>query len=143
MAGNFLKYGAAQSTFGAKTAADLPVDSHELIALCAPRPCFISHGSVEGGDPHWIDARGAFMAGVLAGRVYRLLGAKDFGTPGDFLTDPMPPVNTLIGGQLAWRQHPGGHEIGDNWPVFFDWIAAYIPAAAPPEPAKSESNGAR
>ena len=37
MAGNFLKYGAAESSFGAKTANDLPVDSHELIALSAPR----------------------------------------------------------------------------------------------------------
>jgi hypothetical protein len=128
MAGNFLKYGAKEADFGEKTAADLPVDSHELIALCAPRPCFISYGSVEGGDPHWVDARGSFMAGVLAGPVYRMLGAKDFGTPGDYLTDPMPPVNTLIGGQLAWRQHDGGHEVGSNWPAFFQWVARYVPA---------------
>lgn len=110
MAGNFIKYGAAEPW---KTAADLPVDSHELIALCAPRPCFISYGVVEHGDAKWVDARGSFMAGVLAGPVYRLLGKKDFGTPGDYLTDPMPPVNQLIGGDLAWRQHDGGHdEIG-------------------------------
>jgi hypothetical protein len=131
MAGNFLKYGAEEATFGRTTPADLPVDSHELIALCAPRPCFISYGSVEGGDPHWVDARGSFMAGVLAGPVYRLLGAKDFGTAGDYLADPMPPVNALIGGQLAWRQHDGGHEVGPNWPVFFDWVRQYIPAPPP------------
>ncbi len=128
MAGNFLKYGAAEATFGAKTAADLPVDSHELIALCAPRPCFISHGVVERGDAKWIDAHGSFMAGVLAGPVYRLLEKQDFGTPGDYLTDPMPPVKTLIGGELAWRQHEGGHDVTPNWPAFFDWVGHYIKA---------------
>ncbi len=129
MAGNLIKYGAADPP---KTVADLPVDSHELIALCAPRPCFISHGIVEKGDAKWIDAHGAFMATVLAGPVYRLLGKRDLGTPGDYLTDPMPPVDALIGGDLAWRQHDGGHEVTPNWPAFFDWVAAYVPA--PPLP---------
>ncbi len=126
MAGNILKYAAADSEFGAKTEADMPVDSHELIALCAPRPCFISYGTVEHGDPHWVDARGSFMAGVLAGPVYRLLGAKDFGTSGNYLTDPMPPVEQLVGGELAWRQHNGGHDVTPNWPAFFDWVGNYI-----------------
>jgi hypothetical protein len=130
MGGNFIKYGADEPL---KTAADLPVDSHELIALCAPRPCFISYGIVEHGDAKWVDAHGSFMAGVLAGPVYRLLGKKDFGTPGDYLTDPMPPVNQLIGGDLAWRQHDGGHDVTPNWPAFFNWVAAYI--KAPPLPA--------
>jgi hypothetical protein len=130
MAGNFLKYGASDPCM---TAADLPVDSHELIALCAPRPCFISYGVLP-GDPPWVDAHGSFMAGVLAGPVYTLLGKKDFGTPGNYLTDPMPPVGTLIGGELAWRQHEGGHTSGPNWPTFFDWISQYIKAPPLPPP---------
>ncbi|MCW3053687.1 MAG: hypothetical protein JWN14_2857, partial [Chthonomonadales bacterium] len=97
MAGNFIKYGASDPPHNA---SDLPVDSHELIALCAPRPCFISYGTVEHGDAKWVDAHGSFMAAVLAGPVYRLLGKKDLGTPGDYLTDPMPPIKTLIGGDL-------------------------------------------
>jgi hypothetical protein len=129
MAGNFLKYGASDPCL---TAADLPVDAHELIALCAPRLCFISYGVVAAGDPAWVDAHGSFMAGVLAGPVYQLLGKKGFGTPGNYLTDPMPPVGTLIGGELAWRQHEGGHTSGPNWPAFFAWVGRYIKAAAPP-----------
>ena len=128
MAGNFLKYGSADPCM---TAADLPVYSHELIALCAPRPCFISYGVLP-GDPPWVDAYGSFMAGVLASPVYELLGQGGFGTPGDYLTDPMPPVGTLIGDELAWRQHEGGHTSGPNWPTFFEWISRYI--KAPPLP---------
>src|SRR3974377_336144 len=97
MSGNFLKYA------GPLTPHDLPVDADDLIALCAPRPVFISSGSqaVEGG---WIDARGMFIAAVGAGPVYKLLGKKDLGTR-DF-----PPMETpLIDGDIAFRQHPGGH----------------------------------
>jgi lysophospholipase L1-like esterase len=125
MAGNFMKYGASDPL---RTAADLPIDSHELIALCAPRPCFISYGVPEKGDPVWVDARGSFMAAVLAGPVYELLGAKGLGTPGNYLTDPMPPPLTLIGGQLAWRQHEGGHDLTPNWPAFFDWVERFVPS---------------
>jgi hypothetical protein len=126
MAGNFLKYAAEEAPFGKKTVADLPVDQHLLIALCAPRPCLISYGVPEKGDPNWVDAHGSFMAAVLAGPAYRLLGRKDLGTPGDYLTDKMPAVNTLIGGELAWRQHDGGHTNGPNFPAFFEWAGRTI-----------------
>ena len=79
MAGNFLKYGAAEATFGSKNAGDLPVDAHQLIALCAPRPTFISYGIPEKGDANWLDQQGSYMAAVAAGPVFRLLGAKDLG----------------------------------------------------------------
>jgi hypothetical protein len=129
MAGNFLKYAADESKFGKKTVADLPVDQHQLIALCAPRLCFISYGVPSGkpiGDPNWVDAHGSFMAGVLAGPAYRLQGKKDLGTAGEYLTDKMPAVNTLIGGELAWRQHDGGHTNGPNFPAFYEWAGRYI-----------------
>ena len=116
MAGNFLKYGASESTFGSRNAGDLPVDAHELIALCAPRPTFISYGIPEKGDAKWLDQQGSYMAAVAAQPVFRLLGAKDLGVAEDYRTAKMPPVNTgLLDGQLAWRQHDGGHTDRPNW----------------------------
>jgi lysophospholipase L1-like esterase len=50
------------------------------------------------------------MAAVAAGPVFRLLGTKDLGTTDDYRTEKMPAVNVrMLGGQLAWRQHDGGH----------------------------------
>jgi hypothetical protein len=122
MAGNFLKYGAAEASFGSRNAGDLPVDSHELIALCAPRPVFISYGIPEKGDANWLDQRGSFMATVAAGPVFRLLGAWDLGVMEPFLIAPQPPVNTgLLHGALAWRQHDGGHTDTPNLPHFLEW----------------------
>jgi hypothetical protein len=127
MAGNFLKYAAEEASFGSKTVADLPVDQHQLIALCAPRLCFISYG-VRPGDPNWVDAHGSFMAAVLAGPAYSLLGKHDLGAHGDYLTEPMPPVEALMGGDLAWRQHKGGHTNIPNFPAFFEWAGRYLSA---------------
>jgi hypothetical protein len=121
MCGNFLKYG------GPLNAGDLPVDSHELIAMCAPRPTFISYGASEGpgAEGGWVDQKGSFMAAVAAGPVLRLLGKKDLGTK------EFPPVETaLIDGELAWRQHSGGHTTGPNWPAFLTFAERYVKALA-------------
>ena len=87
MDGNFLKYGTEESGFGKKTACDLPVDSHELIALCAPRPVFLSYGVPEKGDANWLDHRGSYKAIIAAGSVYKLLGAKDLGVSNDYMKE--------------------------------------------------------
>ncbi|MEZ4826233.1 MAG: acetylxylan esterase [Bacteroidia bacterium] len=111
--GNFIKYASVL------TPDDMPVDAHELVALCAPRPVFISSGSpfVEG---QWIDARGMFLGGLHAGPVYRLLGKKDFGTA------EFPPTGTaLTDGELAYRQHAGGHSTGPNWSTWIAWACRY------------------
>jgi hypothetical protein len=114
MAGNFIKYG------GPLTAEDLPVDAHELLALCAPRPVFISSGTLEKGDG-WVDPKGMFLAAVAAGPVYELLGARGLGT------DVFPAVETpLIGGDLAFRQHAGGHTPAPNWPTFIEFASRYF-----------------
>jgi hypothetical protein len=122
MAGNFLKYGTAESSFGNKNAGDIPVDAHELIALCAPRFTFISYGVPERGDANWLDQQGSYMATVAANPVFRLLGAKGIGQSEDYHTAKMPPVNTgLLDGALAWRQHDGGHEDRSNMKSFLEW----------------------
>ncbi len=109
MAGNYIKYA------GPLTWNDMPVDAHELIALCAPRPVFISSG--QNGDA-WVDARGMFMAAAAAGPVYELLGKKSLGTL------EFPSVDTgLLSGEVAFRQHSGGHTPAPNWPVFLDFAA--------------------
>jgi hypothetical protein len=127
MAGNFMKYGAAEATFGSKNAGDLPVDAHELIALCAPRLTFISYGVPEKGDAKWLDHQGSYMAAVAAGPVFRLLGAKDFGTSEDYTREKMPAVNvSMLDGQLAWRQHDGGHTDGPNWKYFIPWADKFL-----------------
>jgi len=116
-AGNFIKYG------GPLTAKDLPVDGHELIALCAPRPVFIGAGSTAGGlgGDGFADPRGMFMAAVDAGPVYRLLGKRDLGTA------VFPPPNTaLIEGDIAFREHSGGHTDVPNWPTFIAFAERYI-----------------
>ena len=112
-AGNFLKYASI------KTLTDLPVDAHQLIALCAPRPVFISAGSakIEG---QWVDAKGMFEAAVEAAPVYELYGLKGPGTT-DF-----PVMGTaLTSGELAFRQHGGGHSTGPNWSTWIAWAHRY------------------
>jgi hypothetical protein len=130
MAGNYLKYA------GPLTWDHLPVDAHELLALCAPRPVFVGAGSpqVEGG---WVDQRGMFLATLAAGPVYRLLGRKGLGT------DEYPPAEKgALDGDLAFRQHAGGHTNGPNWPAFLAFAERYIQAPrARPAPARAPGRG--
>jgi hypothetical protein len=138
MAGNYLKYAGHWD--------DMPVDAHELVALCAPRPVFISGGKGPDMNPDgtiatkvdangqtvaqaindaWVDAKGMFMAAAGAGPVYTLLGKRDMGTT------EFPPIETaLIDGDVAFRQHSGGHTDGPNWPTFLTFADRYIKSPA-------------
>lgn len=128
MAGNYMKYGASEAGFGKKTGCDLPVDSHELIALCAPRLTFISYGIPEKGDAKWLDQHGSYMATVAAGAVFKLLGVRDIGVTNDYMKEKMPPVLTsMLEGELAWRQHDGGHTDAPNFQFFIPWAGKLLP----------------
>ncbi len=111
---NFIKYA------GPLTALDLPVDAHQLVALCAPRPVFISVGSPD-LEGQWIDAKGMFLAGVHAGPVYELLGKEGLGT----VEFPLQET-ALVKGEIAFRQHARGHTLGPNWPVFIKYAESYF-----------------
>jgi hypothetical protein len=135
LAGNFMKYGGRWD--------QLPIDSHELIALVAPRPLFLSAGSgpivnpdgsyqvLTASDPRcqasrgpcetqlvdlmdaWVDAKGTFMAGAAASPVYEMLGKKGLGTT------EFPKMETgLMEGDLTFRQHAGPHTDAPNWSYF-------------------------
>ena len=127
MAGNYLKYTARWDT--------MPVDSHELIALVAPRPVFLSGGNDPGPvnpdgtvpiNDAWVDPRGSFLAAVGAAPVYRLLGARDLGTT------TYPPIDTaVIDGDIGFRQHTGGHTPEPTWPTFITFAGRYLDKPAP------------
>jgi len=127
MAGNYLKYAASQSSSGSKTGCDLTIDSHELIALCAPRLTFISYGIPGKGDSKWLDQQGSYKATVAAGVVFKLTGVKDLGVSNDYLNEKMPPMLTgLLDGELAWRQHDGGHTDAPNFQFFIPWASKFL-----------------
>ena len=120
-AGNFLKYAAV-----GHSANEMPVDSHEFIALVAPRPVFIGGGALW-TDPEfapgdaWQDSKGMFMAAAAASPVWELLKHKGLETTS------FPPVNTLLaGGDIGWRQHEYGHTPAPNWPAFIQFASKYF-----------------
>lgn len=86
--------------------SQLPVDTHELIALIAPRPVYITAGETD----RWADPKGEFLACVAAGPVFKLLGGESLGT------DRMPDLDQPIMKSLAFHIHTGGHAI-----TAFDW----------------------
>lgn len=113
MAGNYVKYA------GPLTPGDMPVDGHQLLALCAPRPTFVGIGSpkVEG---IWIDLMGTFMATKLASPAWELLGKK-----GLSVTELPAEGTPAMAGDLAFSGHTGGHTNVPNFPSFFEFCARY------------------
>jgi hypothetical protein len=64
-----------------------------------------------------------FLAAAGAGPVYKLLGKRDMGTT------EFPAIETpLIDGDVAFRQHSGGHTPAPNWPTFLIFADRYIKA---------------
>jgi hypothetical protein len=109
MAPNFIKYGGNW--------AALPVDAHDIMALIAPRPLFVTGGTQD----IWADPLGEFKACVAATPVYQLLGKTGITSP----ELPAPDVSR-INSDLAFRMHEGGHTDAPDWPVFVEFVKKYF-----------------
>jgi hypothetical protein len=98
----------------------MPTDQHELIALMAPRPVYLSTGS----EDQWSDPKGEFLAAVAAGPVYRLLGRRGLDT------DRMPPLDSPILHTIGFHTHTGKHEItAFDWEQFLAFADMHLRAA--------------
>jgi dienelactone hydrolase len=92
---------------------DLPVDQHQLIALMAPRPVYVSSASQDA----WADPMGEFLSCVHAGPVYQLHGLKGVGTD-DFPKAGQP----LHAGHIGYHLRDGKHDLTEyDWDRFMDF----------------------
>ena len=97
--------------------ARLPVDSHMLLALIAPRPLLIQSGSTD----KWADPMGEFLAARAASPVYELLGKKGL------RTEKIPAVGEPILNDAGYLLHDGGHgTIPADWPVFIRFMQLHL-----------------
>ena len=98
---NFTKYNDNENA--------LPVDSHELLALIAPRGVYVASAT----EDRWADPRGEFLALVAASPVYRLLGRQGLeGGLHQATPAPMAPIHRDVGFHLR----NGKHDVTD-----YDW----------------------
>ncbi len=109
MAGNFQKYAGHWN--------DLPVDSHFLISLIAPRPLFLNTGS----EDRWGDPHGEFLAARAATPVYELLGKTGIRETN------FPPLDHALQHDLSFNCHTGKHDVlPADWDNFLDFADAHF-----------------
>jgi len=109
---------------------ELPMDSHQLIALVAPRAY---HGGDAANDL-WADPRGAWLALVEASKVWHLHGKAE---P---MQDQMPLMNDLrIHGPLAYHIRAAGHDLTPfDWKLYLDHADTLWPSEGQVTPAPAK-----
>lgn len=92
---------------------EMPVDSHMLVALMAPRPVLLQTGDKD----FWSDPKGEFLAAMAASPVFRLLGRPGIGA------SEMPAAGEFLPGIPAYYMHSGGHgTVPSDWEVFLKFL---------------------
>lgn len=95
----------------------MPVDTHMLISLIAPRPLYLSTGSLD----QWSDPKGEFLAARAAEPVYKLLGKEGLDT------DAFPPLDHAIMHDIGFSCHTGKHDIlPEDWDRFLDFADMHL-----------------
>ena len=96
--------------------AQLPVDSHMLLALIAPRPLYVASAEQDRDS----DPRGEFLAAVAASPVWALFGMKGIDT------DQMPPLASPVGQAVAYHVRAGKHDVtAYDWDRYLEFAAKY------------------
>ncbi len=107
--GNFKPFGATPET--------LPLDQHELIALCAPRPVLVSCAV----EDAWSNPAGQFAMLKAAEQVYQLVAGDGLGAP------TAPEVGKLLASRLGYFIRPGKHSMtGEDWKAWLDYADQWL-----------------
>lgn len=96
---NFKKYGGKEHL--------LPFDQHELLALIAPRPLYVSSAS----QARCLDPKGEFLSAAAASQAYGLYGYKALKG-----AKVPAPGQSLVSDRMAYHLREGKHGI-----TLFDW----------------------
>ena len=106
---NFAKYSENEDA--------MPVDSHELIALIAPRPVLITSAV----EDRWSDPKGEFLAGVGADPVYRLLCGKGIDST------QWPEAPGFVPGKIGYWIRPGKHDVLlEDWKTYIAFAESHF-----------------
>jgi len=95
----------------------MPFDQHSLIALCAPRPVFLSNAE----EDAWANPAGQFEMLKAADGVYRLFGVEEAANR------KMPAPGELDKGRLGYFIRPGKHSMTrQDWDAFLEFADTHF-----------------